>query len=1143
MIKRHILSTNDITNVKKSNCLGIVKTLFLFTLFVFNICFSYANSSYAQTKTLSVDAKNQTIKEVLHQIENISEYIFVYDAGNKDLDKKISISTQKQTIYQILDEVFKNTNIIYKVSDRQVLIATKNEIKQPDQKKETTTIKGNVSDKNGDPLIGVSIILKDNKNIGSITDIDGNYSIAIPKDKFAVLQYNYIGFIPREEEVGNRQIINVIMEENVGQLDEVVVVGFGSQKKASVVGSISTIEPQQLKTSTTRALSNTLAGNISGVIAVQRSGEPGRDGSSFWIRGISTFADNSRNPLVLIDGIERSLDDISVDEIESFSVLKDASATAVYGVRGANGVILITTKRGRLGKPSINFSFEHSITEPVQLPKFLGAADYMQLMNDISNENGNNMLYAQERIDRTRSGYDPELYPDINWVDAISKDYGNNTRISADINGGSERIRYAFVMTYYHEGGILERDKQQEWDSSLRLNKYNVRSNIDINLTQSTKLWVSIGGYLQRRFSPQTYNNDRQFEADELFKRAFETPPFVHPPHYSTGQIPKIPERTNPWADLTQRGYERWTNSKIETLLSLEQDFSMLLPGLKSKVTFSFDNYSQNGVKRGKDPDYYNVATGRDPETGALDLIIASYGQDFLGHERKQSWGNNSTYLEANITYNQTFATNHTVEALLLYNQREYDDGDKLPYRNQGFAGRFGYTLMNRYIAEFNFGYNGSENFMKNRRFGFFPSVAIGWIMSEEPFMEKYSKTFTKVKFRGSWGQVGNDRLDGRRFAYLTTINGTDGYYWGNSSNQYHRDGKWEGDIGVPNLTWETVTKTNIGLELGLWNLLELQVDLFKEKRRDIFQKRNNFPNSAGFAELPWANFGKVDNKGIDMSLNINKEINKDLYISAKGTFTYAKNKVLEKDEDMGVIGTYRSTTGKPVGQIMGLVDKGLYTEDDFADVSTGKLKDGMPVPVFGAVRPGDIKYMDANNDGIIDDKDRCSIGGTVNPEIVYGFGVNIGYKGFDMGAFFQGNGRTYRTIGRGSYFLPGSTQGATGNIYANADDRWTPDNPSQDVFYPRLTIGNNPNNSQESTWWLRNMSMLRLKNLEIGYTFSKQLIRNAGLQNARVFLRGTNLVCFSEFDMWDPELDTPDNNGLQYPMMRTFSAGLQLNF
>ena len=499
--------------------------------------------------------------------------------------------------------------------------------------------------------------------------------------------------------------------------------------------------------------------------------------------------------------------------------------------------------------------------------------------------------------------------------------------------------------------------------------------------------------------------------------------------------------------------------------------------------------------------------------------------------------------MEGNITYDRTFDGKHAVNAMFLYNQRDYQDGNVVPFRRMGIAGRASYTYDNRYIAEFNFGYNGSENFTKGNRFGFFPSVAVGYMLSEEKFMEKYKDTFSKIKFRASWGLTGNDQLDGRRFAFLPTIDTDGSYKWG-VNNDYNRASRFEGEFGVMNLTWETVEKLNVGTEIGLWNALDLQVDWFKEQRRDIFMQRNNIPSAAGFRKTPWANYGKVDNIGVDLSLTYNQQITKDLHIGFRGTFTYAHNTIVEMDEALGVMGTNRQRTGHSVNELFGLVADGLFTEDDFVTNDKGDLvlKEGIPSHTFNSVRPGDIKYVDIDGDGSITNKDEVAMGGTVNPEIVYGFGATARYKQVDFNVFFQGNGKTHRFIGGVvSNFLPGSSQGTLGNVMTNYNDRWTPENPSEDVFYPRLSYGANTNNSQNSTWWLRNMSMLRMKDIEVGYTLPKRWMSRIGLENIRLYAKGSNLLTFSAFDLWDPELDT--QNGAKYPIMKSVSFGIDVNF
>lgn len=1049
-----------------------------------------------------------------------------------ELNQNVSVHVHNQTLADLLSTLLKNTDLTYRLNDRQVMILKKAG-KEPEEK--GIVINGTVRDAQQNPLPGVNVIVKGTTH-GTTTDIDGNYFIDVP-DKKAILIFSYIGFESQEIKVGGQININVNMLDESNNLDEVVVVGYGSQKRVSVVGSVTTIEPAQLQQGTTRAVSNNLAGQLAGVIAVQRSGEPGSDGSDFWIRGISSFKGTGVKPLVLVDGIERTLDDLSAAEIESFSVLKDAAASAVYGVRGANGVIIVKTKRGQLGKPRVNFHLEQGFTQPTRLPAYIGSADYLTLLDELYQDAGNpNPIYGSEKIDNYRRQSDPELYPDVDWLDAVSKDMASNTRGDLTITGGSDILRYALVASYYGERGIFVRDESKDWDSSTRLNKYNIRSNVDINVTKTTLIGISIGGYLQEQ-------NGMAVGSQDIWNYAFDTPPFYHPIQYSGERNVRVTERHNPWAEATQHGYQTTSNSKVESLFSLEQDLKFLLPGLKIKGLFSFDRYSSSWVKRSRTPTYYNPATGRDPETGELLLSVSSDGQDFLDTSEDAEWGNKATYLEGNITYDHTFDKKHAVSAMFLYNQRDYQDGNIVPFRRMGVAGRASYTFDNRYIAEFNFGYNGSENFTRGHRFGFFPSVAVGYMLSEEKFMEKFKDTFSKIKIRASWGLTGNDQLDGRRFAFLPTIDTDGSYKWG-VNNDYNRSSRYEGEFGVSDLTWETVEKLNIGLELGLWNALDVQVDWFKEQRRDIFMQRNNIPSAAGFRKTPWANYGKVNNGGVDLSLTYNQPLNKNLHIGFRGTFTYARNQIIEMDEAMGVIGTNRQRTGNAVNELFGLVAERLFTEDDFTTNEAGAqvLKEGIASQTFSSVRPGDIKYLDVDGDGAITSKDEKALGGTVNPEIVYGFGATARYKNVDFNIFFQGNGRTYRFIGGVvSNFLPGSSQGSLGNILTNYTDRWQPDDPRQDAFYPRLSYGANTNNSQNSTWWLRNMGMLRVKDVEIGYALPKHWVNSIGLANIRVYAKGSNLFTFSAFDLWDPELDT--QNGAKYPIMKSFSFGLDVNF
>ena len=1002
------------------------------------------------------------------------------------------------------------------------------------QSVQTNQVTGLVTDKQKEPLIGVTVTLVGTET-RAITDADGMFRINVPAKSGTTLEFNYIGFASKQVKVNGSRLLNVMLEEETNEFTEVVVTGYTSQKKASIIGAIETIKPAELQFGSTRTLSNNLAGKLSGVIGIQRSGEPGYDDSNFWIRGISTFS-GSNNPLILVDGVERDLDNVDVAEIESFSILKDASASAMYGVRGANGVIVITTKRGKIGAPQVSFHVEHSINQPTQLPKFLNAPDYMTLLNELATQDNVALPFTQQQIDRTRSGYDPDLYPDVNWVDAITKDYAYTTRGNLEVSGGSDFLRYSIVTSYFKETGLLEQDKSLVFDNATNNQQYNLRTNIDMDVTKTTMLRVNIGGYLNR-FKKQ------RCDTNDAFGEAFRTLPFVHPARYSDGAIPVISYRANPWRTVTQQGYDFITSSKIQTLFSVEQDLKMILPGLKAKGLFSFDRWNRSRRSRTAKPSTVFPATGRDEE-GNLIYSQHEAGDESLGNEQGNEYGNTRVYFETDLMYSNRFGKTD-VDAMLLYNQQAYDDGSIQDYRKQGIAGRLSATYDNRYVAELNFGYNGSENFAKGKRFGFFPSVAIGWLLSEEPFMEKLKPIFHKIKFRASIGQAGDDNIGGRRFAYLGTLfTDQKGYIWGtNGQRNYDSKGITEGEIGVDNLTWETVTKKNLGIEVGLWNMLDLNVDIFGEKRKNIFMQRSIIPTQTGFVKAPWANFGQVSNKGLEVTLNFHKQWNKDLFTSAYGNFTYAKNRVDEKDEPDALKGTHRSATGRSMNELWGLVAERLFTYDDFN--ADGTLKDGIPTQdgVGAAIlHPGDIKYVDVDGDGAITEADEGYIGGTEDPRIVYGFGGVISYKNFDFNFFFQGTGDMYRVIGNQPYFLPGGGTTTEGNAYSyNLDDRWTETNQDPYAFWPRLTYGPNVNNYRRSTWWKKDMSFLRCKTLEVGYTLPKSWLQSLYVKSCRVFVSGNNLFCLSSFKLWDPELGT--NDGLKYPMNRSVMFGVDINF
>ena len=1118
-----------------------LKKIGLSVLMMLTCSFSLiAGSNYSQEKTITLDIQNAPIKQIIAQIEKTSEFIFVYsDDVEASIEKKTSIKVQSKTITEILNLLLASTDLSYRIWDRQVVIYKDKDAKpvkkaEIEEQKSNIKVTGQIVDENGESLIG-AIIQEIGTNNAAVSDLNGFYSIYNLKDATSRIKITYIGFKAVEVTVGNQQEINITLISDAQGLEEVVVVGYGSQKRESIVGAITTVRPSALQVNQTRTLSNALAGQVAGIIAIQRSGEPGYDSSDFWIRGINTFGAGT-SPLVLVDGIERDLNSLSPEEIESFSILKDASATAIYGVRGANGVILVQTKRGQLGKPRIVVKADYGVSNPTQLPDFVDGAKYMEVSNAARILSGFEPSFSEEQINNTRNQTDPDLFPDVNWLKAVTRDNAPSMRASLDVNGGTDLIRYGLVVSYIGEDGYIIRDKTQAYNSQLNANRFNVRSNIDVNLTTSTVLGVGIGGYIYNRRAPGSIS--------DILHEAFRQNPIAHPIKYSNGQLPKSQSRANPWADATQTGYEKNYNSSIQSNVSLEQDIASIwspLKGMKAKVVFSFDNWSYSNLQRKRTPTYY-WANGRD-ENGELETSIVNEGDQFLGYS-KGGGGNRTMYFESQLNYNRRFGK-HGVEGLFLFNLRDYVDADageaimSLPYRNQGIAGRTAYNYNDLYFAEFNFGYNGSENFKKGYQYGFFPSIAAGWMVTNEDFMEDMKGTLSKLKLRGSIGQVGNDKIGGRRFSYLSTIDGTSGYSWG-WQNDLSYSGYREGEYGIPDLTWETATKLNFGLEIGLWNSINLQADVFKEMREDILMERKTIPELAGFSRYPFANFGKVENQGIDMGLEINHSFTKDLFVSIRSNFTYARNKVIEFDEPETRKNSFYSQTGKSLNQQFGYVALGLFTPDDFEDVDNFILKEGVPTQ-FGQVKPGDIKYADLDGNGSVNELDQCAIGHPYVPEIVYGFGSSIKYKQFDLSFFFQGTGNFTNRIG-GDNLIPGSGAGALGNIYANVDNRWMPEDPyNQNVFWPRLSSYINENNMVASTWWVKNSSFIRLKNAEIGYTIPKDWQKAMGIRHARLFMRGTNLLTFSDFDMWDPELGS--DNGLRYPTQKIYSFGFELMF
>jgi TonB-linked SusC/RagA family outer membrane protein len=988
------------------------------------------------------------------------------------------------------------------------------------------TITGQVLDETDLGIPGAYVVVK-NETRGAITDVDGKFTIDVkPTD---VLLVTFLGYQDQEITVGNQTSLVIRMSPSEDMLDEVTFVAYGAQRKSSVIGSISTIKADALA-SPAGQLSSGLAGKLAGVVSMQRTGEPGA-GSDFWIRGVNTFGANSK-PLILVDGIERDMDLVDTEDIASFSILKDATATALYGVRGANGIVLITTKRGQESKPQVNFKAEYGLTQPVKLPSLANTEQWIDYYNELYVDAGSTPVIDEYQREMYLSGADPDLYPSVDWVKTIFKDMANTERVNVNVTGGTKSVRYYVGASYYMEDGIFNVAKNKEYskyDNQIRYDKFNFRSNVDIDITKSTTMAISLSTQYYTKTSPGSNLSD-------IYAYTMYSTPIASPPVFSDGTLANPENGYNPYRMLNSSGYKRTTNIVAQSLISLTQDFSdIITKGLKANVKYSWDADNGNVLNRLLNPTLY-YTNGRDDD-GNLIYQPWNEGTNYMTLY-KTNTSYTTTNLEASVNYEREFNYAHNVSAMLLFSTRnKYNNvpasfEQSFAYKNMGLAGRATYSYKDRYFGEFNFGYNGSENFAPGKRFGFFPSIAVGYMISNETFWDPIKDTFNMLKFKVSYGKIGNDQIGGsRRFAYNSTVNtSASGFTFGTTPIAI--GGITTGEVGNSNVQWEEALKFNAGIEMTLFKDLSFQIDYFSDHRSGIFIERQSTPPIVGLNKQQWVNLGEMENKGVDMGLQYEHTFG-DLYVSARGNYTFNRNKKLY-DDMPDQIWSYQNLAGFAYNQQFGLIAEGLFKDQE--DI------DNWPKQDFGTVRPGDIKYRDVNGDGVVNSFDKVAIGYTTIPEINYGFGVSLGYKGFDFSVFFQGVAHVTRIIGGQNLFGASSQIHKLGQIYEDvALNRWTLSNQNPNAPYPRLSLNKVENNQQASTYWQKDMSFMRLKNMEIGYTIPKKLTKKIGLSTVRVYAQGLNLLTFSEFKLWDPELDSSYGN--VYPTMRTYTFGVNLNF
>jgi len=1125
--------------------INIRKKSYLLRLTVFITVILYSTLSpsnlFAQKELSTLTLKNTKIIDAVKAIEKVSDYKFVYSNNEINVNKVISVDTKNKSNQAIIKEIF--SSYIVDFRDNTVLVKLKLEPKErPTEKAPMRKVVGTIVDaSNNEPIIGVNIWIKESAR-GGVSDLNGHFSLDISGNS-TVLILSYLGYDNDEIEVGKSTDLGIIkLRQTTKALEEVVVVGYGTQKKESVVGAISSIDVQKMRTPSS-SISTMLAGQLSGIVSMTRSGEPGRSGAAeFYIRGISSFR-GATKPLVLVDGIERELDLVDTDDIQSFSILKDAAASAVYGVRGANGVIIITTKKGKVSKPAINVRTEFGFTSPTKLAKFVNSSEWAELYNEASQTE----YYSKDVIEKYKNGTDPDLYPNVNWMKELYKDMADSKRVSINFNGGSDLVKYYVSGTYYNESSILKNAGNiYGYNSSIRYDKFNFRANVDLSLTKSTTLNLNLANIYEKSFGPGRDKAD-------IWLYSFFTSPNAFPVSYSDGTIsaPSAASGYNPWNLLVHSGYREQFWNSSQSLVGLTQDIGAVSPffkGLTANVKFSWDAFNSTLQIRDKNITQYH-ATGRD-ENGKLIFGNPIYqGDNSLGYGLSL-FGTMTTYVEASLNYNRLFNDVHRIGGLLLYNHNIKTNTQassqilSLPYKHQGLAGRITYAFNDKYFAEFNMGYNGSENFARGHRFGFFPAVAVGYMVSNEAWFEPLKKTVDVLKLKASHGIVGNDDIGGdRRWMYESSIKDGGSWKYGQAGGS-GGTGLIVGEVENLNMSWEEAKKTNIGFELSLFRKIKLQADYFYEHRTGIFLQRSGLPAIVGLSTIPYTNVGETMNQGVDATLEYEQKVG-DVFLTARGNFTYNRNKLLNNDEPDWQY-KYQNRIGKPFGsgtdnyQPLGLVATGLFKSQEEIDNS--------PTQSFGEYRIGDIKYQDVNGDGKIDTYDRIAIGYTNIPEIVYGFGATAQWKGFDVNLFFQGISHiTFFINGTSMYpFSSGNMDrsGIIADIYNNVWKTTNTVEQNANAIYPRMSLSGaagSSNNTQTSTWNMRDGSFLRLKNMEIGYTIPKSILNKTFIRSLRVYSSAVNLLTFSKFKLWDPEFG--GGAGYGYPPNKIISLGLTANF
>ncbi|MET6996508.1 SusC/RagA family TonB-linked outer membrane protein [Chitinophaga defluvii] len=1079
--------------------------------------------SVAQRINLSV--QNANMQDVIEQLRKQSGYNFLYIKKEVlSRAKPVTEELIEATIEEALNKIFAVQPLIYQIKDKTVII--KPSADKPVIKVQQKSITGSVTDEKGEILIGVSILVKGTQT-GTVTDAQGKYTIAA--NSGSVLVFRYIGYQTQEVTVGSENPINVSLLAVPGGLDEVVVIAYGTQKKETVTGAIASIRTREIKQSPAANLAVTLAGRLPGLTSIQRSGQPGRDITQLFIRGQGTI--NAQSPIILVDGIERDLTYIDPNEVESITILKDASSTAIFGVRGANGVILVTTKRGTSEEPEINFVAEAGAQD---FPRFItpvNAYDFASLRNLALTNDGLPAEYSADALKYYKSQEDLLRYANTDWRKLLVKNYSYQQRYNLNVSGASKNTRYFVNAGYLNQGGQFNTERDLNYDPSFKLNRYNFRSNIDIQLNKNLKAFLNVAGYLEQRNSPYAVGGDNPIDWIIYFMNRM--PAVVPGPLTPDGQVITYSDIDHPAYGLINRsGYTQQKRSNVLATYGMEQNLDFITKGLSVKAIVSFDARTVNNLEATRKYEKYIQIIN--PNLQGVDGRDSVYYRPFNNDQNTpltigggRSFETLSNF-QGFVNYAKTIGK-HDLSGMLLYQQQNNIINNELPFKLMGMAARVTYGYNARYFLEFNAGYNGSEQFAAGQRFGFFPAVSASWLISNESFLHDNS-IFNLLKLRGSFGKVGNDRIGNRRFLYLDDIQVVGGGFSGSLGNGQTINYNL---LKNAQLQWEVAKKYNLGLEVGLFNQFNLVADVFYEKRDNILRNRGIIPelNGLPMEVLPPVNIGVVENKGYEIELNYKKAFSKDLSLLARINLNYATNRQIYADEPLlpqDYAYRYRETDYR-IGQMFGYIVDGYFADQN--DIAKS------PVQNVGGheSRPGDFKYKDLNNDGVINERDIAPIGYSNVPEYQYGAAFNLTYKGLDFSVLFQGISNV------SNYY---SDQGVFGdkNYVARHLESWTAERAASGmpINYPRLSTQANPN-ERPNSFFILNASYLRLKNMEIGYTFPARWSKAIGAKRLRIYANGLNLLTWDKLPTkeFDPEL----TNSRVYPITRLYNWGVNFTF